>query len=336
MPHATPDILVTGGAGFIGSELVAQLAAEGRRVRVLDNFATGSRENLAGLPPDFVTVTEGDVRDARQLAEVMPRGGTVFHLACLGVRHSLRAPRENHEVNATGTLTLLDAARVAGVARFVHVSSSEIYGPARTVPMTEEHPAFPTTVYGAAKLAGESYARAALATHGLPVVVVRPFNAYGPRCHHEGDSGEVIPRFLLRTLAGREVVIFGDGMQTRDFTQVSDTARGIRLAGETRAAIGGTFNLGSGRERTIREIADAVARALGLPPPSVRHAAPRPGDVRRLIADSSLAERVLGYAPRVDFEEGLRQLAEWYRGLGFTPEVLLKNEVERNWEAATA
>ena len=336
MEPATPSILVTGGAGFIGSELVAQLVGEGRSVRVLDNFATGSRENLAGLPPELVTVAEGDVRDARRLAEVMPRGGTVFHLACLGVRHSLRAPRENHEVNASGTLAVLEAAREAGVARFVHVSSSEIYGPARTAPMSEEHPAFPTTVYGAAKLAGESYARAAFATHGLPVVVVRPFNAYGPRCHHEGESGEVIPRFLLRMLAGRELVIFGDGMQARDFTQVSDIARGLRLAGETEAAIGGTFNLGSGRERTIREIANAVARALGLPPPAVRHTAARPGDVRRLIADSSLAQRVLGYAPRVDFEEGLRQLAEWYRARGIAPETLLKNEIERNWEAATA
>lgn len=336
MPRTTPAILVTGGAGFIGSELVAQLVAAGRSVRVLDNFATGSRENLAGLPPELVTVAEGDVRDARRLAEVMPRGGTVFHLACLGVRHSLRAPRENHEVNATGTLAVLEAARAAGVARFVHVSSSEIYGPARTAPMSEEHPAFPTTVYGAAKLAGESYARAAFATQGFPVVVVRPFNAYGPRCHHEGESGEVIPRFLLRMLAGREVVIFGDGAQTRDFTQVGDTARGLRLAGETDAAIGGTFNLGSGRERTIREVAEAVARALGLPPPAVRHSAARPGDVRRLIADSSLAQRVLGYAPRVAFEEGLRQLAAWYRGLGLAPETLLQNEAERNWEAATA
>ena len=327
---------MTGGAGFIGSELVAQLVAEGRSVRVLDNFATGSRENLAGLPPKLVTVIEGDVRDARMMAEVMPRGGTVFHLACLGVRHSLRAPRENHEVNATGTLAVLEAARAAGVARVVHVSSSEIYGPARTAPMTEEHPAFPTTVYGASKLAGEAYARAAWITQGLPVVVVRPFNAYGPRCHHEGDSGEVIPRFLLRTLAGREVVIFGDGAQTRDFTQVGDTARGLRLAGTVEAAIGGTFNLGSGRERTIREIADAVARALGMPPPAVRHAAPRPGDVRRLISDSTLARRVLGYAPRVPFEDGLRELAAWYRGRGSAPETLLEGEVERNWEAVPA
>ena len=331
-----PAILVTGGAGFIGAELVAQLAGEGRRVRVLDNFATGARENLAGLPPALVTLTEGDVRDARALAEVMPRGGTVFHLACLGVRHALHAPRENHEVNATGTLTVLEAARAAGVARFVHVSSSEVYGPARTAPMTEEHPTFPTTVYGAAKLAGESYARAAFATHGFPAVIVRPFNAFGPRCHHEGDSGEVIPRFLLRTLAGRAVVIFGDGAQTRDFTFVEDTARGLRLAARMDAAIGGTFNLGSGRETAIREVAAAVARALGLPPPAVRHTAPRPGDVRRLVADSTLAARVLGYAPRVSFEDGLRRLAAWYREGGLAPETLLESEVERNWEPAPA
>ena len=192
MPRTMPEILVTGGAGFIGSELVAQLAA------------------------------------------VMPRGGTVFHLACLGVRHSLRAPRENHEVNATGTLAVLDAARAAGVARFVHVSSSEIYGPARTAPMAEEHPAF--------------------SPHGLWRVETR----------------------------GREL------------------------------------------------------RALGLPPPSVRHAASRPGDVGRLIADSSLAARVLGCVPRVEFEEGLRQLADGYRGRSAAPGTLLESEVERNWEAATA
>ena len=141
---------------------------------------------------------------------------------------------------------------------------------------------------------------------------------------------------LLRLLAGREVVIFGDGAQTRDFTFVEDTARGLRLAARMDAAIGGTFNLGSGRETAIREVAAAVARALGLPPPAVRHTAPRPGDVRRLIADSTLAARVLGYAPRVSFEDGLRRLAAWYREGGIAPETLLESEVERNWEPAPA
>jgi UDP-glucose 4-epimerase len=137
----------------------------------------------------------------------------------------------SEEVNATATLKLLSIARTVGVNRFVYVSSSEVYGTAQWVPMTEEHPTFPMTVYGSSKLAGECYTRAFYQTYGYPTVVIRPFNAYGPRCHHEGDSGEVIPKFLLRCLANKPMIIFGDGNQTRDFTYVSDTARGILLAG---------------------------------------------------------------------------------------------------------
>ncbi|MEO6785195.1 MAG: NAD-dependent epimerase/dehydratase family protein [Chthoniobacteraceae bacterium] len=332
-------VVVTGGAGFIGSELTRQLCEARAEVCVLDNLVNGSEENLAAIAESAAPrprLIRGDVRDAAALCDVLRGCDVVFHLACLGVRHSLLLPLENHDVNATGTLRVLEAAHAAGVRRFVHVSTSEVYGSAQTVPMTEDHPTRPSTVYGASKLAGESYARAFFATHGLPVTVVRPFNAFGPRCHHEGDRGEVIPRFLLRTLAGRELVIFGDGAQTRDFTFVEDTARGILLAACADAAIGGTFNLGSGRETAIREVAEAVARALDLPPPAIRHTAPRPGDVRRLIADSTLAARVLDYAPRVTFDDGLRQLAAWYRRCGGPPEKRLESEIERSWEAATA
>src|SRR5262249_19571733 len=160
------------------------------------------------------------------------------------------SPAVNHEVNATATLRLLSAAQGIGVKRFVYVSSSEIYGTARWVPMTEDHPAFPMTVYGASQLAGECYTRAYWPTYGFPTVVVRPFNAFGPRSHHEGDCGEVIPKFLLRCLAGRPLIIFGDGSQTRDFTYVADTARGIMLAGLAPDTIGETINLGTGREVT--------------------------------------------------------------------------------------
>src|SRR5205807_8697625 len=153
------------------------------------------------------------------------------HLACLGVRHSIHSPLENHEVNATASQHLLEEAKKADVRRLVYVSSSEVYGTARWAPMTEEHPTFPMTVYGASKLTGECYTRAYHRTYAFPTVVVRPFNTYGPHCHHEGDSGEVIPKFMLRCMAGRSLVIFGDGTQTRDFTYVSDTARGIFLAG---------------------------------------------------------------------------------------------------------
>jgi UDP-glucose 4-epimerase len=327
------SVLVTGGAGFVGSELVAQLVNAGRHVLVLDNLATGRRENLAGLDPQSVEFIHGDIRDSALLADLLPRVHTVFHLACLGVRHSLRAPRENHDVNATGTLTLLEAARAAGVGRFVHVSTSEVYGPAQRAPMAEDHPLEPATVYGASKLAGEAYARAAFLTWGFPVVIVRPFNAFGPRSHHEGECGEVIPRFLLRALAGRPVVVFGDGGQTRDFTFVEDTARGVRLAGEGDAALGGTFNLGSGRELRIGELPAMIAHASGIAVPPIQYQAPRPGDVRRLVADAARAHSVLGFAPRVSFEEGVDRLVAWVRAQGLSPEALLEQESVRSWES---
>src|SRR5208283_3408103 len=172
-----------------------------------------------------------DIRNGPRMAELLRDIDLVFHLACLGVRHSIHAPEENHEVNASATLKLLSAARSAGVRRFVYVSSSEVYGTARHVPMTEQHPTFPMTAYGASKLAGECYTRAFYETYRFPTVVVRPFNAYGPRCHHEGDCGEVIPKFLLRCLVGQPLMVFGDGRQTRDFTFVADTAAGILAAG---------------------------------------------------------------------------------------------------------
>ena len=323
-PPESDRALVTGGAGFIGSELVSQLAAAGWRVTVLDNLTAGSWSNLDGIEP--VERVTGDVRDSRCLARILPGVSTVFHLACLNLRHSLHAPRETHEVNATGTLQLLEAARASGARRFIHFSSSEVYGPAQNLPVGENHPTSPSTPYGASKLAGEAYARAFFQCYGLPVTVLRPFNAYGPRCHHEGDSGEVIPKFLLRGQAGLPLVIFGDGEQTRDFTYVSDTARGILLAATIPAAVGMTINLGSGREVSI----NALARLLA-PESPVIHEKPRPGDVRRLLAGTALAREVLGFETRVPFEVGLSRLAEWYAGRPGSAESLLREEVTHNW-----
>jgi UDP-glucose 4-epimerase len=329
-------VLVTGGAGFIGSELVHQLVDAGARVTVVDNLVNGKRDHLADLPRDRVQLEICDVRDGARLAGLLRGTAAVFHLACLGVRHSIHAPAENHDVNATATLHLLALARDAGVARFVHVSSSEVYGTARWAPMTEAHPTFPMTVYGAGKLAGECYARAYHETYGYPTVVVRPFNAYGPRSHHEGDSGEVIPRFLLRALAGRPLVVFGDGTQTRDFTYVADTARGILLAALAPDAVGHTINLGSGRETTIDELAQAVLQVAADGQGSVEHDVPRPGDVLRLYADSTLARDLLGFAPQLTLRDGLARLAAWYRDLDATPEQLLAAEVLHNWQPAPA
>jgi len=322
--------IVTGGAGFIGSELVRQLTANGSPVVVIDNLVNGKRENLADVE-GRVTLLEYDIRDVSAYALILREAEAVYHLACLGVRHSVHSPLENHDVNATGSLRLLEASRAAGVPKFVYVSSSEVYGTAQRVPMTEDHPTFPSTVYGGSKLAGEAYARAYHRTYGFPTVVVRPFNTYGPRSHHEGDSGEVIPKFMLRCLAEKPMVIFGDGTQTRDFTYVSDSARGIILAATTATAVGRTLNLGSGFELSINDLARTIAEITDRPGAEVVHDEARPGDVQRLYADMSQARSLLGYEPKVRLEEGLAMLLEWYRSQEASPEQLLRDEVVRNW-----
>ena len=323
--------IVTGGAGFIGSELVRQLTADEASVVVIDNLVNGKRENVADVD-GRITLLEYDIRDVSAYAPILREADVVYHLACLGVRHSVHSPLDNHDVNATGTLQLLEASRATGVPKFVYVSSSEVYGTAQRVPMTEDHPAFPSTVYGGSKLAGEAYARAYHRTYGFPTVVVRPFNTYGPRCHHEGDSGEVIPKFMLRCLADRPMVIFGDGTQTRDFTYVSDSARGIILAGTTAEAVGRTLNLGSGFELSINDLARTVAEITERPAAEVVHDEARPGDVLRLYADMSQARSLLGYEPQVPLEQGLAMLLDWYRSRNVSPEQLLRDEVVRNWD----
>lgn len=326
-------VLITGGAGFIGSELVRQLVAKGtKQIIVVDNLVNGQRKNIESLPTDQVQLVVADIRDSQQMADLMSGVDIVFHLACLGVRHSIHSPHENHDVNATATLQLLSTAKAIGVHRFVYVSSSEVYGTARSVPMIEEHPTFPMTVYGASKLAGECYTRAFYETYGYPTVVVRPFNSYGPRCHHEGDSGEVIPKLLLRCMAGKPMIIFGDGTQTRDFTYVSDTARGILMAGVADLAVGETINLGSGFEITINDLAKEISSIVSHQDTVIIHDDPRPGDVLRLYAETTKANNLLGFDPKVTLREGLTKLKDWYLSLGESPEILLQHEIVRNWD----
>lgn len=322
-------ILVTGGAGFIGSELVRQTCAAGARVIAVDNLVNGKHENLAGIAGDL-RFEQADIRDAGRMETLLSGVYIVFHLACLGVRHSIHSPRENHDVNATATLDLLALARSRDVPRFVYVSSSEVYGTARFVPMTEEHPTFPMTAYGASKLAGECYTRAYWETYRYPTVVVRPFNSYGPRSHHEGDSGEVIPKFVLRAKACKPLKIFGDGTQTRDFTYVADTARGILLAGTAEAAVGQTINIGNGQEISIGELADKVSKLAAEGQVHIEHIGARPGDVLRLYSNSTKGRELLGYAPSVGLD-GLIKLIRWYKSLGVSAEELLRSEIERSW-----
>jgi UDP-glucose 4-epimerase len=325
-------ILVTGGAGFIGSHLVDALHPH--RVRILDDFSTGNRRNLAHHEgKGRVEVVQGDIRNSQLLKELLGGVSVVFHLACRGVRHSIGNPQESHDINSAGTLNLLEAAREARIERFVHVSSSEVYGTARYVPMDEQHPCFPETVYGAAKLAGEAYARAYHQTYRLPTVVVRPFNNFGPRSHFEGDSGEVIPRFAVWALNGRPPVIFGDGTQTRDFIYVEDTAYWLCRIAECDALVGQTVNLGSGEETSVNELAQAVGSATGIERLAPRHLAPRPGDVYRHLGGVERARSILGFHCRTTVRAGIQKLLDHLREQPEGLAALAAHVEDVNWVA---
>jgi len=326
---------VTGAAGFIGSSLVRVLLNSGAQVIAFDNLATGKLANLAdcerevGREPDFV---HGDIRDREKLARALPGCDYVLNLACLGVRHSIHSPFENQDVNARGTLSVLAEAKTARARRVVHVSTSEVYGTAKTVPMTEDHPTDPHTVYGASKLDGECCARAYFRCYNAPTVVVRPFNAYGPRSHSEGDSGEVIPRFLVRALAGKAPVIFGDGSQTRDFTHVYDTAAALARACVTPNIDGETFNIGAGAEVRIDELARLVTEAVGRSDLVAEHIESRPGDVLRLFANSQKAQRVLGHKSSITLDAGIADLASRLKERGAQAITEMDQAiVVRNW-----
>lgn len=321
-------ILITGGCGFIGSALVRLLASQAQ-VRVLDDLSTGKAVNLDGVTG--VDLRIGSILDLDTVAKAVDGIDVIFHLACLGVRHSIGHPMENHAVNALGTLNLLEEARRRGVRKLVYTSSSEIYGTAVKVPMDEDHPPWPHTVYGAAKLAGEAYVRAYHRTYGLPTVILRPFNAFGPRSHHEGDSGEVIPKFLVRAMNGLPPIVFGDGQQTRDFTYVEDTVGGIAAAAEREEAIGETINLGSGREITVLELAKIVARVTGVEVEPVFEK-PRPGDVLRLYADSRRAEQLLGWRAQTDLGTGMQRLLAWWQQQGTDWAAALREDIPLNWQ----
>jgi UDP-glucose 4-epimerase len=324
-------VLVTGGAGFIGSHLVDAL--QDCTVCVLDDLSTGSEANLAGaMSRGNVELIHGDVRDHHLVANIVRDVDVVFHLACRGVRHSIGHPLESHMVNAEGTLNMLAAARLAGVERFMHVSSSEVYGTARRTPMDEDHPTFPETVYGAAKLAGEAYARAYHQTYGLPTIIVRPFNNFGPRSHHEGDAGEVIPRFTVWALNRQSPIIFGDGKQTRDFIYVGETARWLRKAAECDTLVGGTINLGSGIETSIADLAKIIYEEVGLALIKPTYQPRRPGDVQRHLADVRRAQRILGFNTQVTVREGIRRFIDHTRSLPHSAAQLLNETTAFNWQ----
>ncbi len=325
-------ILVTGGAGFIGSHLSEHLVNAGARVVVLDNFRNGRRENLVFPGADRIEVIEGDIVDPATCARALQGVDTVFHLACLGVRHSLHSPVENHQVNALGSLQVLEAARAAKVRRFVYISTSEIYGRAREFPITENCTPWPLTVYGSSKLAGEHYARSYFECYGLPVVCVRPFNNYGPRSHFEGDSGEVIPRFILRALAGQPPVVFGDGSHTRDFLYVQDCAATLARIAQADALVGDVVNLGYGEEIRIDTLARTVLEAMGRTDLQTVFEAPRPADVPKLWVDTSKLKKAIAFKPQTSLRDGIGRTLEYFAKLYRENPAALAQIKVKNWE----
>jgi len=324
---------IVGGAGFIGSNLAMELARADVRLRIMDDYSTGKPENLASIAGrSNVEIIEGDITDPDACRAAVKDMKLVLDLACLGVRHSIPKPRRNFEVNGNGTLELLLAARDAGVERFVYISSSEAYGTAMQTPMNEDHPTYPCTVYGAGKLAGEAVTRAFNLTYEFPTMVVRPFNTYGPNSHHEGDSGEVIPKFIVRTMNGLPPIIFGDPTNARDFTYVTDTVRGILDAAGCDEMIGQTLNIAYGKPRTVAEIATAVLQAAGREDLTPIDGPERPGDVHLHYADTSRAERMIGWKPTIALEQGVPMLLEHLKSIGANFEQMLAEEETYNWK----
>lgn len=304
--------LVTGGAGFIGSHLVEALAARGSSVRVLDNFSTGLRSNLASVRP-APEVVEADLADAAAVERAMARVEIVYHLGALAsVQRSIETPAVTHAACATGTLHVLDAARRAGVRRVVFAASSSAYG-GLSNPQGQSEDALPRPLspYAAAKLAGELYMEAFAAAYGLETVRLRFFNIFGPRQRADSPYSGVIALFIAAMSAGRAPVIHGDGLQSRDFTYVDNVVQALLKAAETPGVSGQVFNVGTGRSITVLDLVAGLNRLLRQNIVA-QHVSSRSGDVRFSRANIERARQALGYEPSVSFEDGLERTLEWY------------------------
>ena len=312
-------ILMTGGAGFIGSHLSEKYTLEGHTVLCLDNFMNGDLGNIRGLLNyrNFKLIN-GDVRDFDLLEKIVKDVDVVIHLAAqIHVDRSILEPKLTYDVNIFGTLNILELARRYDINKVIHTSTSEVYGSAQYVPMDENHPLDAPHPYGASKVAADRMCNAYIQTYGVNVCVMRPFNAFGPRQKDTGYGG-VISIFVKRSLSGTPPIIYGDGMQTRDYTYVKDLVRAYDLILKYKKPMREPINFGTGREIRIIDLANKI---IGLCSKRRRikpvHVAPRPGEVGRLVADYSKAKKLLGWKPEYTFEKGLTEFVKWYRSYKF-------------------
>ncbi len=306
-------VLVTGGAGFIGSALVRALGTRGDAVRVLDNFASGKRSNLEGMP-GVIDVREGSILDPAALGAAVDGIEIVFHQAAVpSIPRSIAAPVASHEANATGTLMVLEAARKAGVRRVMYAASSSAYGETPTLPKVETMATAPLSPYAVSKLAGEFYCQVYARVFSLETVVLRYFNVFGPRQDPKSQYAAVIPRFVTAALAGQRPVIYGDGTQSRDFCFLDNVVDANLLAADAPVALasGRAFNIACGAATSLNEVIALIGETLGRKIEPVFEAS-RAGDIRHSLADIGLARQRLGYSPRVRFDEGLKRTIDWY------------------------
>lgn len=306
-------VVVTGGAGFIGSHLVRGLLDRGDEVHVLDNFLTGRRSNLEAVL-DRITLHECDLRDTERLPAILAGVEELFHQAAIpSVPRSIAEPELTWQVNAEGTHGLLLAARDAGIRRVVYASSSSVYGDAAVSPKHEDLRPRPLSPYAAQKAACEAMAEAFSSAFGMTIVGLRYFNVFGPRQDPGSAYAAVVPKFITALLAGEAPVIYGDGEQTRDFTFVENVVQANLAAAEAEQSA--VLNIAGGHATSVNQLFESLAELTGRTDIAARHDPPRPGDVRHSLADVDAAERLIGYRPAVDLDEGLRRTVEHYQAL---------------------
>ncbi|PYN04804.1 MAG: LPS biosynthesis protein WbpP [Candidatus Rokuibacteriota bacterium] len=307
-------VLVTGGAGFIGSHLVQRLLTDGARVRVLDNFSTGTRGNLAFAKPlqRRLTVVRGDIRSLATVIRAARGTRVIFHQAAMrSVPRSVKDPLGANANNVNGTLNVLEAARRCRVPRVVYASSSSVYGARPELPKREDQSPAPVSPYAVSKAAGEQYAAIWTHLYGVETVGLRYFNVFGPRQDPKSEYAAVIPRFILWGLRGRPLEVHGDGNQSRDFTYIDNVVEANLLAARARDAGGEAFNVGCGSRVSLLEIVARLEAILGRSLQR-KHTPARSGDVPHTLADVSKAKRLLGYEPLVDFDEGFRRTVDYF------------------------
>jgi UDP-glucose 4-epimerase len=301
--------LVTGGAGFIGSNLVRALLERGDSVRVLDNFATGNRANLEEIVGE-IEIVEGDLRSYERVHTAVRGTDVVFHLGALGsVPRSVQDPLTTTAVNVEGTLNVLLAARDESVGRVVAASSSSVYGDGGTFPRVETQAPNPISPYAVAKLAAERFCVSFARVYGLETVALRYFNVFGPRQDPTSQYAAVVPLFVRGIQEGRPVTVYGDGEQSRDFTYVANVVEANLLAAEAEGAAGTVLNIATGGSETVNTLAETIGRLLDLPVERA-YAPQRPGDVKQSWADVQRARETIGFEPRIGFEDGLRRTIE--------------------------